>query len=103
MSKLIVKTKNILLVDTISGEVIYEDRPSIVTDTSFVHGRAAIGQVTIVKNYLPDSASDADFQKFWTESEKNEELAIASFMSSLDAAKGEDAAALEAAEAPTKK
>lgn len=102
MSKLIVKTKNILLVDTISGEVIYEDRPSIVTDTSFVHGRAALGQVSIIKNDLPEEASDDTFKTFWLESDKNEELAISSYLSSMEKAKSPEAAAIEAAAEPVK-
>jgi hypothetical protein len=53
-------------------------RPTVIERSSFVEVQCANGQLRVLAE-LPDEATDAEFAKFWEESEGDEELAIESF------------------------
>ena len=80
--KLLVKpTGPFLLLDPTTGCVVYDARPSVVLSSVFIGSRTALGQLKILSNELDDSATDAEFVKYWAESEKDETLAVESFLS----------------------
>ena len=52
------------------GEKISAFRPSVVTRSSFVENRIALGQLKLViGDFLPDAATDEEFAQYWKETE----------------------------------
>jgi hypothetical protein len=73
------------LVDfTYGGAIVAHDRPSVVESTTFIQSRASLGQIRVLDT-LTDEATDAEFEKYFKESDGDAELAISSFKASYSA------------------
>jgi hypothetical protein len=68
-----------------AGEVdaVPFDRPAVVVATAYIQFKAAQGVLRIVAD-APESATDADFAKFWEECDRDKDLAVASFLASFE-------------------
>lgn len=92
MAKIIVKTTgDFMLMSPADRFEIEPGRPYVVPQCTFIDTFAALGRVSVLKTDLPDSATDKDWEGFWTESEGNLDLAIDSFMSTFEVEKEEPA------------
>lgn len=67
--------------NSIDNEVIEPHRPSVVTVTEFVKSLVTEGKLEPLGGPLKDTATDAEFEKFYSEADKNTDLAVDSFMS----------------------
>ena len=83
MKSLLKTTSPIHLVDPCNGQEIHWNRPTVVVHTSFIDSRMSAGDLKLINAEVPDEATDEDFLKFWKDSERDEELAVASFVSSF--------------------
>jgi hypothetical protein len=85
MTKIVVKPSGkFMLVDPNNRMEI--DRLRLVQFTDFVSVRIASGDLKSFGEYkFPDTATDADFQKFYAESGKDIELAIQSYHATFEA------------------
>jgi hypothetical protein len=95
MTKLLVQPKGdpCSLLDMQTGDEVQPFRPSVVTKSGFIVGRAAAGVIKVIADGLPAKATDEEFQKYWKEAhaagkdgkaldpEDAAELAVESFMS----------------------
>lgn len=70
-----------MLMDPQTGQVISENRPSVVKSTTFLEERISKGQVNLIRARLPESASDEEFVTYWQE---KPEIAVAAFLSSFN-------------------
>lgn len=68
---------------TQGGVLIGSRRPVVVSQTAFISTRISIGQLKLIAK-APDEANNDDFQAFLDEVEGDEDLAIASYLSSLE-------------------
>lgn len=85
MAKLFVQTTGMFfLVDPITRIEIQHSRPTVVEATQFVNARAAAGQIRVIGD-APDDADDADFLKFFKDSDGDVELAIDAYKSTFSA------------------
>ena len=83
--KLLVKTSgNHQLVNVLTGQLIRWNRPTVVPTDGFIDRELANGQLTLVKSGLPDEASDAEFAKYWSSCDGDEEMAVASYLSKFE-------------------
>jgi len=80
MPKILVETTGEFeLVDfTYGGAIVAHDRPSVVEATVFIQTRASIGQIRVLDT-LTDEATDAEFEKYFKDSDKDVELAMDAF------------------------
>jgi hypothetical protein len=76
-------TGDFMLHDLSTGQSIQAGRPSVITRSGFVDARIAISQVVKVAD-LPDEATDEEFASFWADSDGDQELAVASYLSKFD-------------------
>jgi hypothetical protein len=83
MKLLVETTSSISLIDSNTGAHIRHNRPCVVPPSQFLTSRAMAGQVRVLKDSLPDAASDVEFAQFWKECEGDQALAVDSFLSSL--------------------
>lgn len=68
-----------------NSEVLEPFRPSVVTITDFIKTLGMTGKIKDVGGGpLPDTATDAEFAKFFTDSDRDEDLAVSSFMSKVN-------------------
>jgi hypothetical protein len=81
MKALVKPRKPMVLV--LAGGNMEAFRPSVVVYSDYVSARVASGVVDVQAGELPDSATDADYLKFYKESDGNEDLARDSFVESL--------------------
>lgn len=79
MKLLVQTTGKFMLIDSITGNPIEHNRPSVVEPSGFIQHRSMIQQVKHIAD-LSDEATDAEFHKYWKESEGDKDLAIASFV-----------------------
>lgn len=84
MKVLIETTGEFMLVDPHVRFEIPADRPSVAQPTPFIHDRAARGQIRILATDLPANTTDEDFLGFWMESDGEQELAVASYLSQFE-------------------
>lgn len=65
------------------GEVLFSHRPSVVTMTDYLEMRVVKGEIKVLtaKDDLPDTASDSEFNQFWEDSNRDDDLAVKSFAS----------------------
>lgn len=85
MTKQIVETTgSFQVVDPRTGAVVPHDRPMVVLLTHLIYTRTNSGQLRVLAKDLPDAASDADFQGFWKESKGDKDLAVQSYVASLE-------------------
>lgn len=82
--KLLVTTKNVLLLG-INGDVYEPDRPTLVSNDMFCQSKVAAGVVQVLKADLPEAATDAEWLKFYRESNKDFDLAYDAFLSKYEA------------------
>lgn len=76
---------NFMLMDNgLKNNILEAHRPGVVVVTQFVNQRLGMNQIQVLQNDIPESAEDADFEKFWVESYGDEALAIESFLASLN-------------------
>lgn len=80
MSKILAETTGEFeLVDfSYGGAIVAHNRPSVVESTTFIQSRTALGQIRVLDT-LTDEATDAEFEKYYLESDKDAELAISAF------------------------
>jgi hypothetical protein len=81
---LVETTSDILLVDPHSGDLIENNRPSVVAWTSFVEARIGVGQIRLIAGRLIETATDEEFLKYFAECEGNLDLAVESFLSEFE-------------------
>lgn len=85
MNKLIVKTTgSILLICPHTRQEIGNRRPYVVENTPFIQTRIASSELVIMASKVPEGASDAEFVGFWLGSDKDNELAVESYVSVLE-------------------
>lgn len=77
MKLLVETTADFMLMDMGGSQEIQAHRPAVVTKTPFINTRTADGQLDVLAQ-LSDEATDAEFAKYWVESE-DRDLAIAAF------------------------
>ncbi len=83
MTKLLVETTgSFILIDFENGTEIQDGRPTVVSESSFVSARAALGQIRVLDT-LTDDATDEEFAKYFKESNGDTELAISAFKTSF--------------------
>jgi len=84
MPKLLVETTGEFeLVDfTANGAIVAFNRPSVVEATTFIQSRTSNGQIRVLDT-LTDEATDAEFEKYFNDSDKDVELAISAFKTSF--------------------
>lgn len=92
MKILLKTTGSFMLVDPQTGDEMQHNRPSLVGQSNFVQSRTAIGQLKVLSNEVPDTLTDADFLKFWNDSDKDEALAVQSFLASFAPKQAEEQA-----------
>lgn len=80
MPKLLVETTGEFeLVDfSYNQAIVAHDRPSVVEATTFIQTRTSLGQIRVLDT-LTDEATDAEFEKYFKDSDKDVELAIDAF------------------------
>jgi hypothetical protein len=100
MKSLVETTTDIFLIDPLSGDELAWNRPSLIRWTSFVDTRTGLGQIKVLKAGIPDKFTDADFLKFWNDSDQKPELAIASFLAHVEVEVEAEAEAEAEAEIP---
>lgn len=94
MAKLLVKTSgDFMLTSPTDRFEVEPGRPYVVPQCAFCDQFAALGRLSVLRTDLPDSANDADWMGFWTESHGNLDLAIESYLSTLDVDPEPEAAA----------
>lgn len=81
--KCIVKPSTSIMMVLDHNEVVYSNRPSVVTYTAFIQSRVASGQLLLVAPNVPALATDDQFKSFWKESDKDEALAVESFLAAV--------------------
>lgn len=64
-----------------TGQLVEFNRPTVVTHTQSIEAKLAAGALKLVAGGLPDTAEDAEFLEHWKE---NAEIAVDSFLSTLD-------------------
>jgi hypothetical protein len=89
MSKLIVETTGSFMLVMHDGDVIQWNRPSVVRTSTFLQERIANGQIRVLIDDVPDTATDEAFAEFFADS-KDLDSAAANYFSSLE--KDEDVA-----------
>lgn len=100
MPVLLETTGSFQLIDEL-GQLVPAHRPAVVEFSNLLQSRAVKGEILVVSNRLKTEATDAEFAKFWSESEGDRELAISSFLSAYGA--NEEAEVVESAPKTTKK
>ena len=82
LNKLIVKPVGPhMYIDITNGDHIPEGRPSVVFRTGFVMEKIGEGHIELITPNIPQEASNLEFQKYLSESDGDEKLAVASFLS----------------------
>lgn len=85
MAKILARvTGDFMLSSPIDRFEIEAGRPYIVPACTFCDHFASLGRLNILRTDLPDTANDADWKGFWVESKGNLDLAIESYMSTLE-------------------
>lgn len=86
-----------MLIDPQTHEVLWPNRGSVMVWTEFLAARTGSGQIEVLASNLDDTASDDEFLAFVVASNGNQDLAVASYISSLNgpAVEGDDRTALE--------
>lgn len=85
MKKILVSGKALLVDPFLRVDNIVEPfRPAVVFASSFINSKIAVGEVTLLST-LPDAATDSGWEKFYIDSDKDLELAKASFLASFEA------------------
>lgn len=77
--KCIVETTGKFSLISGNGDHIKDDRPSVVSNNSFIESRMYRGDLRILAKNLPPEASDVEFYEFYIECKKNTELAVNSY------------------------
>lgn len=98
MPVLLETTGSFQLIDEL-GQLVPAHRPAVVEFSNLLQSRAVKGEILVVSNRLKTEATDAEFAKFWSESEGDRELAIKSFLSAFEL----EAEVVESAPKTTKK
>jgi hypothetical protein len=80
MKVLVETTGDFMLMDTTGGQYVAPDRPSVVTNTSFIGGRVIQEFLTILGK-VTDDATDEQFLEYFVESKGDSNLAVESFLS----------------------
>jgi len=84
-------------INTVGGEVLNAFRPSVVTVTEFIRTLAMSRLIQPIGNELPDTATDAEFEKFYIEADKDLDFACDAFFKNIHDKQDLDSAADEAA------
>ncbi|MCV0350196.1 MAG: hypothetical protein K5863_08975 [Nitratireductor sp.] len=81
MIKLLVETKGAFQLQDLGhkGQLAWAHRPSVVENSNFIQDRIGRSQLRILGE-LKDEATDGEFEKFVTESDKDMALAVSSFL-----------------------
>lgn len=86
--KIVVKTTgSFSLIDSLHGQEIPKDRPVVVYHSTKVAQflkRKQVEKVCDIPKDVWEEATDEGFVPFWTESQGDEDLAIAAYISSLE-------------------
>lgn len=80
MKMIVQTTGEFLLQEPYNREVVENNRPHVVSRTTFFQERIALGQLTFLGD-VPNDATDEEFAEFWQSAEGDEALAIDSFKS----------------------
>lgn len=107
MKAIVVTQDKCTRINPINGEIIEAFRPSVVTLSEFVSNLVMKRVLKPVGGPLKDTATDAEFVKFYIDSDQKEDLAVSSFMSKYDAEDEDEVpsdfrAAVESANSPTR-
>jgi hypothetical protein len=79
-NKLIVRTTGSFSLVTDDGQYLDKKRGHVHANTAFIQQRLGSGELRILAT-VPDEATDAEFETYWRESNGDEALAVASFLS----------------------
>lgn len=82
MPKLFVTTTGAFnIMDPVTGYLVQRRRPHVVPAGGFVDRHLALGDLNVHPHKLPDEADDAEFAKWFVDSNGDAELAMASYAS----------------------
>ena len=97
--KLLVKTKNILLLG-MNGDVYEPHRPTLVRNDAFCQAKIAAGVVQVLHGNIPEEATDAEWLNYFLEADQDLELAFPAFLAKFEAPDDikDDVAKIELAE-----
>ncbi len=73
-----------MLANPLTGRYVEENRVNVVPSSSWVQAAVQNGDLEVLGNPLPASASDEEFVQWLTESAGDSELAMESYRSSLE-------------------
>lgn len=84
VKKILVETSgSFMLLDPYNGQEVQHNRPSVVVVTGFIEVKIAQGDLKVLSPELREEATDAEFAKYWKDSDRKAELAVASFVSAF--------------------
>lgn len=83
MKLLIETTGDFLLLDPSSGLEIHWNRPTVSPMTNYIQHRMAFGQLNVIANDLGDDATDEEFEKYFLDSKRDQDLAVQSFIAAF--------------------
>jgi hypothetical protein len=64
------------------GEIVPASRPAVLESSHFTQQFVGTGRLKVLAQ-VNDEATDAEFAKYWAESEGDKELAVASFVAAF--------------------
>lgn len=83
MKALVITLDKTNRLNTYGNECIEAFRPCVVTVTEFVSNLVLLKKIEPF-GQLPDTATDAQFMKYWIESKRNPELAVQAFAAAVN-------------------
>lgn len=80
MPKMIAKPRTPFMLILDGGETLEDYRPSVVTPSDYLLTFQMKGSIEVLAPEIPEEATDAEFLKFWLDSDRNDQLAVEAFV-----------------------
>lgn len=84
MKLLVETTGDFMLACPYTAQIVSSSRPSVVSPTPFIEARIGMRQLKVFSNKVGADATDAEFEKYWIESNGDPEFALESFLSTFE-------------------
>lgn len=81
MKALVETISNTILMDPLTGDLVEWNRPSVVSWSSYMEGRAGARQIRVLSPHLRDETTDQDYVDNLKACDGKAELALESFLS----------------------
>lgn len=78
--RIVQATGSFMLMDPMTHDLVVEERPTVVTWSTFFEARTGAGQIKVLATDVPDEATDTDLEAFLRDA-GNVELGLAAFLS----------------------